>query len=85
MHNNLQKLLEILISKIDSTDKYLPVDIDESGDPKYYGFLSRNGDWYIMKISGGNIIRYVAGNTQGYQTAWTGRAGLTYDYPLNIK
>jgi len=80
-----EKLLELLISKIDSTDRYFPVDIDESGDPKYYGFLSRNGDWYIMKITGGVTIRYVNGSTQGYSGAWTNRAGLTYDYPLNAK
>lgn len=54
-------------------------DIDESGDPKYYGYLGVDGTWYIMQNTGGTAYRYARG-ASGYTTAWTGRAALTYYY-----
>lgn len=58
-------------------------DIDESGDPKYYGFINNKGAWYILKDTGGTTFRYIKGDTN-YTTNWTSRSGLTYDYFYNI-
>lgn len=60
------------------SDRFAASDLDESGDPKYYGFLAANGNWYIMESSdSAGTFRYCYGES-GYSAAWTGRAGLTY-------
>jgi len=60
--------------------KYRASDTDDANDTKYYGFLATNGDWYILcEDSVAKTYRY-ARNRGGYPDAWTGRAGLTYDY-----
>jgi hypothetical protein len=59
----------------DPTILYKISDIDETG---YYGYLREGGAWYIMQGIAGTY-RYARGNTD-YATAWSGRAGLTYDY-----
>ena len=61
----------------DPTIQYKISDL-ASGDPAYYGFVGSDGSWFIMKETGGTY-RYAKG-TSGYSTAWTGRAGQSYDY-----
>lgn len=53
-------------------------DLDEAGATKYYGNLDDAGNWYILQLTS-TAARYAKG-TSAYTTAWTGRAGLTYDY-----
>jgi hypothetical protein len=61
--------------KQDILSAYKITDIDDTG---YYGYLKADGSWYIMQeISG--AYRYIKGDSD-YSTAWTGRAGLSYDY-----
>ena len=55
------------------------------GDIIYYGYLSRDGSWYIMKedqsVDGDSdelSWKYVKGSS-GYSTAWTNRESLDYD------
>jgi len=63
-----------------SLDYYKISDIDESGDPAYYGYLDIDGNWYIMEYNvAAGTCRYFAGIT-GYTTAWGGRALLEYGY-----
>lgn len=53
-------------------------DIDNSS-PKYFGFLRKDGAWYIMKVTTtGNVdaYRYYMGVTD-YATAWGNRTSLT--------
>ena len=65
---------------IDSLDHYKPSDADETTANKYYGFLDKDGNWYIMKNdTSANSYRYAKGSGS-YSTNWTGRAGLTYGY-----
>jgi hypothetical protein len=52
-------------------------DIDQSGDPKYYGYLAINGEWYIMENTSDTQFRFAHGYS-GYATAWTNRATQTY-------
>ncbi len=60
---------------------YAISDQDESGDPKYYGFLSSDGHWYIMEENAANnTFRYCNGTPGGYAAAWTARASETYSY-----
>jgi hypothetical protein len=66
---------------VDPISLYFNVsDTDDAGDTKYYGFLRANGNWYIMReVTSAKTFRYCQGES-GYTTAWTGRAGLTFDY-----
>ena len=60
------------------TTKYKASDIDDVGNPEYYGFLKNDGGWYILKITDGNNMRYCKGDTD-YSTNWNNRATtLTY-------
>jgi len=58
---------------------YKVSDVDEAGNPKYYGFIRADGGWYVMQNTGGTTFRYAAGGS-GYAAAWTGRAALSYGY-----
>lgn len=58
---------------------YFISDIDESDTTtKYYGFLTRDGEWYIMQMTS-TTVRYAKGNND-YITNWDNRITLTYDY-----
>jgi len=80
-------LIDRLNSLIDFNDfrvleKYRCADVDDSGETKYYGFITKDGEWYILKEYN-NTFRYVKG-TAGYSTFWANRANLTYDYFSNV-
>lgn len=64
------------------TDGYKITDIDDSS-PAYYGFLNKNGAWFIQKEGVSGDYRYTKGSA-AYSTNWTNRASLTYDYFDNI-
>lgn len=64
---------------LDPTQGYAPSDVDETSDPKYYGFLKADGSWYIMKNTSDTTYRYITGSSD-YATNWTNRASLTYSY-----
>jgi len=61
------------------TDGYEITEIDDTSSPSYYGFLKKNGYWYIMKEDSAGAYRYSKGAT-AFSTNWTNRASLTYDY-----
>jgi hypothetical protein len=70
----------------DQLDNYKITDKDDDATPLYYGYTDKNGGWYIMKwvvSAGADTFRYIKGDSD-YTTAWTGRAGLTYDYFYTI-
>lgn len=55
-------------------------DGDEASDPTYFGFLAKDGRWFIKRFTAStNQMRYTKG-TSDYFTNWTNRATLTYDY-----
>lgn len=61
---------------------YYISDKDDDASPNYYGFLDKNGNWYIIKetvSAGADTYRYAKGSTN-YTTNWTNRASLSYDY-----
>lgn len=53
-------------------------DIDDAAFPKYFGFLTKQGAWYIMKLTATGA-RYIKGDTD-YPTNWGVRDTLVYDY-----
>lgn len=61
------------------TDGYEITEIDDTSSPSYYGFLKKNGYWYIMKEDSTGAYRYSKGTTS-FTTNWANRASLTYDY-----
>lgn len=63
---------------------YQPARIDNAGDPSYFGFLNKQGYYYIMKLdNAGGAITYF---TQGIKAIgkpkldvdWGNRVALTY-------
>jgi hypothetical protein len=59
---------------------FLIHDIDESGDPRYYGYSNSDGSWVIQEYNEGNgTFRYQSGK-RNYSTNWTNKASLSYDY-----
>jgi hypothetical protein len=67
-------------------------DIDDSSNPKYFGFCRKDGKWYVTeetKITGGYTYRYAALSNNpliaGYTDAWTARATLTYTYTYQLQ
>lgn len=64
----------------DPLESYGISDQENTTDYNYYGLLNAAGNWVIMrKENATKAYRYVKG-TSDYATAWTGRAGQTYQY-----
>lgn len=59
-------------------DGYQISEIDYS-DISYYGFINKNGAWYIMKEDEEGSFRYIKGTTD-FPTNWADRTNLSYDY-----
>lgn len=74
------------MQEVDPLVGYQPSDKDTSSNPKYYGFIRKDGSWYIMQENTTNgTYRYCWGSPKPnggglYIDAWTDRANLTYDY-----
>jgi hypothetical protein len=66
--------------RTDLLARYRCADLDESGDPKYYGFIDTDGAWYILRYNvASGQIRYAKG-ASGYTIAWANASGQSYDY-----
>jgi hypothetical protein len=60
---------------------FLICNTDDENDVKYFGNMSLNGAWYIIRqTESAQKFSYTFG-ASGYSVAWTGRSGLTYTYP----
>ncbi len=59
------------------TDGYAIANIDSASYPAYYGFVNKDGGWYIMRENPQNTFQYSSGGSS-FSTNWTGRAGLSY-------
>jgi hypothetical protein len=76
----------ILISSQDITAKYQICDKDDDDENviNYFGFTDKNGAWYILRENLTNkTYRYIKGDND-YESNWTNRSSLTYDYYYNI-
>lgn len=71
--------LRVSVQQTDSNlEGYQPADSDEASATKYYGFVDKDGAWYIFRDTG-TTYRYFKGTTD-YPTSWTARVGLAYNY-----
>jgi hypothetical protein len=61
------------------TDGYNITEIDDLPPTSYYGFVHKNGNWYIAKEDNSGTYRYAKGSSS-FSTNWTNRATLTYGY-----
>lgn len=59
---------------------FLLCNLDESGDPQYYGYENVYGAWIIMKVTTAGVTTYAYG-TSNYGTAWTDKGSQDYDIP----
>jgi hypothetical protein len=57
---------------------YQIADKDVALSTHYYGYVNNEGGWLIME-EGATAYKYAVGWSD-YETAWAGRAGLTYKY-----
>lgn len=63
------------------TIRYGVSEIDD-GDPAYYGFVDKDGGWYILKedeTEGDFSYRYAKGDSD-FSSNWSNRTGLFYQY-----
>ena len=61
------------------TDGFRITQIDDSSTPTYYGFVDKNGSWFIMKEESSGAYRYVKGDSN-FSNSWSNRTSLTYGY-----
>jgi len=61
------------------TDGFRITEIDDSSTPSYYGFVDKNGRWFIMKEESSGAYRYVKGGSN-FSNSWSNRTSLTYGY-----
>jgi len=60
------------------TDGYNITKIDDSSSPVYYGFVNKDGAWFIMQEGDGTYL-YTKGSSD-FSGNWSNRASLEYDY-----
>lgn len=81
--SNILTELQTISANTSSLAEYGIMQIDSAGSPKYYGYQSKTGTWYIMKESttaDGSAYSYTTG-LSNFMTNWINRIGLTYsDY-----
>lgn len=64
------------------TDGYNITEIDDSAADIYYGFVNKDGAWYIQKELSTGAYRYTRGTSDftNATTGWPNRTNLTYGY-----
>lgn len=64
------------------TDGYNITEIDDSGVDIYYGFVNKDGAWYIQKELSTGAYRYIKGSSDFTNaiTGWPNRTSLSYGY-----
>lgn len=64
------------------TDGYNITEIDDSGLDTYYGYINKDGAWFIRKELSTGAYRYAKGSSDftNATTGWPNRVNLTYSY-----
>ena len=64
------------------TDGYNITEVDDAGVDVYYGFVNKDGAWFIQKELSTGAYRYTKGASDftNATTGWPNRASLTYGY-----
>jgi len=72
-----------LANLFDNLANFKISDMDSDQDPSYFGFVDKDGNWYIMQMTDSTeAFRYIKGTT-GYTTNWGNRLILSYAYFYN--
>ena len=74
-----------IIKQDDIFSLYKPADIEEVGSNEYYGYLAKDGKWFIMRVSSsdsGKKYRYATSNKQ-YD--FKNKEKLSYKYINELK
>lgn len=67
------------ISITDQLKNYFLTDIDDTTSTEYYGYVDKNGAWYIKQVTS-TAVRFAKGSSD-YTTSWGNRAvSVSYDY-----
>lgn len=61
------------------TDGFTLAQLDDGVSETYFGYLNKDGAWYILKEDSSSNYRYAKG-ASGFPTNWTNRAILSYGY-----
>lgn len=61
------------------TDGYEISQVDDASMPAYYGFLHKDGAWYIAREGNGGEYRYARGSGS-FSSNWSNRGSLSFDY-----
>ncbi len=64
------------------TDGYNITEVDDAGVDVYYGFVNKDGAWFIQKELSTGAYRYTKGASDftNVTTGWPNRASLSYGY-----
>lgn len=62
----------------DTIDGYQIAEIDDS-TPAYFGYINKDGEWFIRKDDESGSFRYVKGSAN-FANNWANRAMQSYDY-----
>jgi hypothetical protein len=64
------------------TDGYNITEVDDAGVDVYYGFVNKDGAWFIQKELSTGAYRYTKGTSDftNVTTGWPNRASLSYGY-----
>ena len=65
------------------TDGYKISQLDDISIPAYYGYINKDGAWYIMSEDSSGNYRYVRGGSD-FVSSWADREDLDYDYFDNV-
>lgn len=65
------------------TDAYGISEVDDSSTPAYYGFVNKDGAWYITQEDSTGSYRYAKGDSD-FSTNWSNRASMSYNYFDNV-
>lgn len=68
---------QVPITSDDPTFPYKITGLDTSGSTMYFGFVDKDGSWYIMRLTDTTGL-YVKGSSD-YPTNWGNRGTLSYD------
>lgn len=61
------------------TDGYNITEVDDSLADTYYGYINKDGAWFIRKETASGAYRYAKGSSD-FTTNWANKNSLTYDY-----
>jgi len=77
-------LTQLITAIRDALLRYRPTDYDDASDPKYFSFVDKNGNWFILKQDeSAKSLRYATGASY-YADNWINRSSLDFNYFYDI-